>query len=197
MAGNRKDYNRSETQRHIRNVFLEIYSEKGIDGVTINGLCKQAGVVKSTFYTYFEDKYSVLEEIETELLSTLADVNNDLENLEVTPVLKGSPLPQASKTVDFILAHLDEYRAIMGPKGDPSFENRWRRHISASFTNRFLKEKHDAKSAGLACAIFSSTLIGIYRYFIFEDPDITKENFALILGNTFKYALMDFQASTK
>lgn len=85
----------------------------------------------------------------------------------------------------------------MGPKGDASFEVRWRRNIEASFRDRFIKEKGDLRSAGLACAIFSSTLLGIYRYFIFEAPDITKENFALILGNTFKYALMDFQASTK
>ena len=61
---------------------------------------------------------------------------------------------------------------------------------------RFLKEKGDVRSAGLACAIFSSTLIGIYRYFIFEAPDISKRDFALILGNTFKYALMDFLSST-
>lgn len=194
MAGTRKDFNRVETQRHIRNVFLEIYTEKGIDSVTVNELCRRAGIVKSTFYTYFEDKYSVLEEMEKELLDYLASVNSNLENLEVTPVLMGSPLPQASKTVDFILEHLGEYRAVMGPKGDPSFENRWRRNIAASFKDRFLKEKGDVRSAGLACAIFSSTLMGIYRYFIFDAPDISKENFALILGNTFKYALMDFQA---
>ena len=197
MGGNRKDFNRTETQRHIRNVFLDLYAEKGIDGVTVNELCRQAGIVKSTFYTYFEDKYSVLEDIEWELLLGLAEVNSYLEKLEITPVLQGDPLPQASKTVDFILLHLDEYRSIMGPKGDPSFENRWRRNIASSFKDRFLKEKNDERSAGLACAIFSSTLIGIYRYFIFEAPDISKENFALILGNTFKYALMDFQASTK
>lgn len=197
MAGSRKDFNRSETQRHIRNTFLKIYSEKGIDGVTVNELCKQAGIVKSTFYTYFEDKYSILDEIERELLDSLSEVNSNLENLEVTPVLMGNPLPQASRTVDFILANLEEYRAILGPKGDPSFEIRWRRNIAASFKERFIKEKGDNRSAGLACAIFSSTLIGIYRYFIFEAPDISKENFALILGNTFKYALMDFQASTR
>ena len=98
-------------------------------------------------------------------------------------------------TVDFILEHLEEYRVIMGPKGDPSFESRWRRNIAASFKDRFLKEKKDPKSAGLACAIFSSTLLGIYRYFIFEEPEISKEDFTLILGNTFKYALMDFHAS--
>lgn len=197
MAGNRKDYNRTETQRHIRSVFLKLYSVKGINGVTVNELCKQAGIVKSTFYTYFEDKYSVLDEIEKDLLDGLTKINSNLENLEITPVLMGSPLLQASQTVDFILEHLEEYRAIMGPKGDPSFENRWRRNIAASFHDRFIKEKGDIRSAGLACAIFSSTLIGIYRYFIFDAPDISKENFALILGNTFKYALMDFQTSTR
>lgn len=197
MAGNRKESNRTETQRNIRAAFLSLYKEKGIDGVTVNELCRQAGIVKSTFYTYFEDKYSVLEEIENELLDSLSEVNSDLENLEITPVLEGDRIPQASETVDYILEHLEEYRAIMGPKGDARFEVRWRRNIAASFKDRFIKEKGDKKSAGLACAIFSATLIGIYRYFIFEEPDISKENFALILGNTFKYALMDFQASTK
>ena len=197
MAGTRKDHNRTETQRHIRNTFLNLYAEKGIDGVTISELCHSAGIVKSTFYTYFDDKYSVLEDIEQDLLGTLAKVNSNLEDLEVTAVLHGAPLPQASDTVNFILDHLKEYRIIMGSKGDASFEARWRRNIADSFKDRFLKEKGDTRSAGLACAIFASTLIGIYRYFIFEAPDISKENFALILGNTFKYALMDFQTSTK
>lgn len=196
MIGNRKEFNRAETQRHIRSVFLQLYKDKGIDGVTVNELCRQAGIVKSTFYTYFEDKYSVLEEIESDLLNTLAEINNDLEKIDLETVVMGQPLPQAAKTVDFILEHLEEYRAIMGAKGDPSFENRWRRNIADSFTDRFLKEKIDLRSAGLACAIFSSTAIGIFRYFIFEAPDISKEDFTLILGNTFKYALMDFLAST-
>ena len=197
MTGTRKDFNRLETQRHIRRVFLEMYGRSGIDGVTVNALCKEAGIAKSTFYTYFEDKYSVLEDIENDLLLRLSEANRDLENLEVTPVLLGEPLPQTSETVDFILNHLDEYRVLMGPKGDPNFENRWRKNIAASFKDRFLREKQDEKSAGLACAIFSSTLIGIYRHFIFEEPDISKEDFKLILGNTFKFALMDFQARVK
>ena len=196
MTDTRKDFNRKETQKHIRSVFLNIYKEKGIEGITVNALCKEAGIVKSTFYSYFDDKYSVLESIEQELLSSLADVNSNLETVELMQVLNGYPLQQASDTVDFILAHLEEFQAIMGSHGDPSFENRWRRNIAASFKDRFLKEKGDVRSAGLACAIFSSTLIGIYRYFIFEAPDISQRDFALILGNTFKYALMDFLSST-
>lgn len=197
MSDNRKDYNRAETKRHIRSVFLDIYKEKGIYGLTINELCNKAGIVKSTFYTYFEDKYSVLEEIEQDLLEGMDKVNEGLVNLELTPVLQGRPLPQASRSVDFILEHFDEYKALLGPKGDPLFEVRWRRYIEADFKERFQREKGNEPTADLACAIFASTLMGIYRYFIFNDPNISKENFALILGNTFKYALQDFLTSTK
>lgn len=79
-------------------------------------------------------------------------------------------------------------KARTSRNGDSRFENMWRRDIADSF----LKEKRDPQSAGLACAIFSSTLIGIYRYFIFRNPTISKEDFTLILGNTFKHALQDF-----
>ena len=196
MSTNRKEHNKSETKRFIRKVFLELYSKKGIDGVTVNEICCNAGIVKSTFYVYFEDKYSVLEEIEQTLLSGLDEINSHLSDIDVNLILEGKPLLQASKTVDFIHEHLDEFRAIMGPKGDPRFEKIWCKNIADSFEERFLKEKGDLKSAGLACAIFASTLMGIYRYFIFENPDISKHDFTIILGNTFKYALMDFRAST-
>ena len=189
---NRKEFNRQETKNHIRKVFLQMYAGHDIHDITIQDLCREAGVVKSTFYSYYDDKYSVLDEIETEMLQHLAEINARLEDVNVGQVLRGNPLEQASKTVDYLLDHLDEFRIVMGSHGDPRFENMWRRDIADSFEDRFLKEKRDPQRAGLACAIFSSTLMGIYRYFIFQNPTISKEDFALILGNTFKYALQDF-----
>ncbi|MCR4752720.1 MAG: TetR/AcrR family transcriptional regulator [Eubacterium sp.] len=189
---NRKEFNRQETKNHIRKVFLRMYADSDIHDITIQDLCREAGIVKSTFYSYYDDKYSVLDEIETEMLQRLAEINARLEDVDVEQVLRGNPLDQASRTVDYLLKHLEEFRIVMGSHGDPRFENKWRRDIADSFADRFLKEKRDPQSAGLACAIFSSTLIGIYRYFIFRNPTISKEDFALILGNTFKYALQDF-----
>ena len=148
--------------------------------------------MKSTFYSYYDDKSSVLDEIETEMLRHLAKINARLEDVDVDTVLRGNPLEQAALTVDYLLEHLEEFRIVMGSHGDTRFENRWRRDIAASFEDRFLKEKRDPQRADLACTIFASTLIGIYRYFIFQNPNISKEDFALILGNTFKYALQDF-----
>ena len=189
---NRKEFNRQETRKHIRKVFLQLYAETDIHDITIQDLCCEAGIVKSTFYSYYDDKYSVLDEIETEMLRHLAKINARLEDVDVDTVLRGNPLEQAALTVDYLLEHLEEFRIVMGSHGDTRFENRWRRDIAASFEDRFLKEKRDPQRADLACTIFASTLIGIYRYFIFQNPNISKEDFALILGNTFKYALQDF-----
>lgn len=197
MTANRRDVNREETRKHIKKTFMGLYKEKGIDGVTVNELCRRAGIVKSTFYTYFEDKYSVLEEIEKELLDQLAEINTNLEEIDVNKVLKGEPFRQAYETVDFITAHINDYRIIMGPKGDPRFEHLWRRNIAVKFNDRFFKEKGNEKNAGLACEIFVSALMGVYRYFIFKDQNISRENFALLIGNTFVYALNDFYAAFK
>ena len=189
---NRKEYNSQETKKHIFNTFLSLLKESSIEKITVNALCSAAGIAKSTFYSYFEDKYSVLDGIENEMLGRLADVNAHLEDVDINLVLNGSPLPQATETIDYILANLEAFRIILGPHGDSRFESRWRRNIADSFKNRFIKEKGDPKSADLACSIFASTLIGIYTHFIFNDPEISREDFALILGNTFKYAQQDF-----
>ena len=53
MTLNRREFNKQETMRHIRSVFMDLYAQDGIDGITVNGLCKACGIAKSTFYLYF------------------------------------------------------------------------------------------------------------------------------------------------
>ena len=63
-----------------------------------------------------------------------------------------------------------------------------------SFMGRFRAEKGDNASAGIACTIFSSSLIGLYNHFLFDMPDITDREFSIIMGNLLKYSLFDFHA---
>lgn len=167
------------------------YADGTMDYVHVNSLDytlnEEGGVDK--LLVSMRDQCAVFQ---FDMLQHLAGINARLEDVDVEQVLHGNPLKQASLSVDYLLEHLEEFRIVMGSHGDPRFENMWRRDIADSFKDRFLKEKRDPQRAGLACAIFSSTLIGIYRYFIFQNPMISKEDFALILGNTFKYALQDF-----
>ncbi|MBR3004247.1 MAG: TetR/AcrR family transcriptional regulator [Lachnospiraceae bacterium] len=192
MALDRREFNRQETQRQIRDTFLEMYRQRGIDGITVSDICKEAQVSKSTFYMYFEDKYSVLETIENYLLEQLAKINESVSDSSILHGLNNKEFREGRMTADFIKEHMEEFRAIMGPKGDPSFETRWRQHIMEKYREAFRKQRKDDSNAGVACTIFTSVLIGVYRHFIFENPDIPREEISAIISDVLTYTMRTF-----
>ena len=183
-----------ETARHIRFVFITLYAKGGINNISVNTLCKECGIAKSTFYTYYEDKYQVLEAVERELLDGLRSICFDLSDCDMTDVLSGIPLEKAHDTIHFIQNNADAFRALLGKYGDPQFVYRWKKDIHDSFMERFQTEKGNARSAGIACTIFSASLVGLYTHLLFDMPDVTEHEFSIIMGNLLKYSLFDFQA---
>ena len=194
MTINRREFNKQETVRHIRTVFMDLYARGGINSITVNSLCKECGIAKSTFYLYFEDKYQVLEAVEDELLKGLWDINLELDQCDMELVKNGKPLPNAYDTVRFLQENADDFRALLGKYGDPRFVYKWKKDIERSFLGRFWVEKGDARGTGIACTLFASGLIGLYTHFLFDMPDVTEQEFSIILGNLLKYSLFDFQA---
>ena len=105
-----------------------------------------------------------------------------------------SSLKKAYDTVRYINENADTLRALLGKYGDPQFVYRWKKDINDSFMGRFQAEKGNARSAGIACTIFSASLVGLYTHFLFDMPDVTEHEFSIIMGNLLKYSLFDFQA---
>lgn len=191
MPTNRREFNKQETMRHIREIFLSLYAQGGIESITVSGLCAACGIAKSTFYLYFEDKYAVLDAIERNLLDGVWAINGVLADCDLEDVRRGRALPKASESVRFIKGHSAAYKALLGPYGDPQFIHKWKRGIERSIQGCFDPEKDDMRSAQLSSTIFSSAMVGVYTHFIFEQPDLTEREMAIILGNLFKYVLLD------
>ena len=59
---------RESTSRSIMDAFWSLYRDKPIEKITVKAICEKAGCNRSTFYEYYTDSYSVLEDIEEELL---------------------------------------------------------------------------------------------------------------------------------
>lgn len=53
--------NRSETEKQIRETFLHMLEETPFDKIRITGLCREAGINRSTFYAHFYDIYDLLD----------------------------------------------------------------------------------------------------------------------------------------
>ncbi|WP_073994366.1 hypothetical protein [Parasporobacterium paucivorans] len=81
---------------------------------------------------------------------------------------------------------------ILGPHGDPQFEIKWENDIEKGFAPKFKKDTGDSKNAEIACIFFSSSSIGLYKYFLFKNPTMTNKGLSTMLGKTLKYSLFDF-----
>ena len=119
MPANRREFNKQETVRHIRDVFMELYAKGGINGITVNSLCKKCGIAKSTFYLYFEDKYQVLGSVEHEILADLRAICQDLCDCDMNDVLSGHPLECALITVRYLQDKADTFRALLANTETP------------------------------------------------------------------------------
>lgn len=196
MSGNRREVNRQEITQHIKDKFLSLYAQGGIDRVSIGGLCDACGIARSTFYYYFDDKYSVLEAIEDELIGSLWDINTKFE-WRIEDIRVGQPLDACIQTIQFITEHIDSFKILLGPYGDPQFTYKWRKGLEQHFQECFVAEKGDPFAADIACTIFSSAAIGLFSRYVFGMESLSPDVFAIMLGNLLKYCLFDFQAFTQ
>ncbi|MCI2062417.1 MAG: TetR/AcrR family transcriptional regulator [Eubacteriaceae bacterium] len=55
----------------IKNAFLDLYSERPIEKISVKLLTRTAGVNRGTFYDYYTDIYDLLDQIESEFISNV------------------------------------------------------------------------------------------------------------------------------
>ena len=71
-----KNLNRSsaKTKRAIKSAFAEMLSEyKEISRISVSELCERADISRSTFYTHYDDTYSIAQDYENELIDRFFD----------------------------------------------------------------------------------------------------------------------------
>lgn len=113
-----------ETRRIIFETAMDLFAEKGYDGVTVDDICEKAGVAKSTFYNLFKSKDQIIVE---EFLKI------DTYYQEILEKLKKKKKSHIDKMVEFItltLKYINDqgietikvtYHSQIGPslKGSP------------------------------------------------------------------------------
>ena len=65
---------RNATKTKIVNTFWELYKKQPINKITVKQLTEKCNIHRGTFYIHFDDIYSILEEIETNLLNNLKKI---------------------------------------------------------------------------------------------------------------------------
>lgn len=112
----REDQRITLTKKLLRDSLVELLYEKSIYKITIRELCEVAGINRSTFYRYYENQFSLLGEMEGEIVDII------YFNLAK---LKTSDQQDNRKLLVVILSRLEEdvefSRLLVNNNIDPEF----------------------------------------------------------------------------
>ena len=120
-----------KTRANIRNVLVEIMSEKPISRITVSEVCELAKINRKTFYRHYRTVGDVLEELENEFLKEFSEHLQSGSLLNIGAVVRG--------VSDTVKLHRDFFARLMRYNPEIFTSGRMklalRRTISAALRN--------------------------------------------------------------
>jgi AcrR family transcriptional regulator len=127
----KKDRRVLRTKTKIRDTFAKLIDQKGLDRVTVKDVTDHADINRGTFYLHYQDKYDLLEQSEDDLLEGIKRIAKDLDTVNMKKWdSRREPHPAAEKYFSYLKEHAVFVKAVLGPKGDPGFQNKLKNLIA-------------------------------------------------------------------
>lgn len=108
------------SRKLIRSAFAKLLLEKPIEKITVTDIVKEADLNRGTFYAHYQSPYSVVEEIENEIIDKVLDwlAEADYQNFFQNPI-------QLIKKINhYIEEDLEYFKTLIKCSGSDQFLNR-------------------------------------------------------------------------
>ncbi|KRN03814.1 TetR/AcrR family transcriptional regulator [Holzapfeliella floricola] len=172
------------TQENIRRAFLKILKDKKFDDVTINDIVQQAGIHRSSFYRYYEDKYQLAGHIECYIMAHIRE--NRKKWMQKNPDID---IADPNAMMHLFLA-IDKYapaiHILLGPNGDPSFEVRLRHIMIEKFFENSKYETASNDKLSLLKEFSIDIIIQTYKYWASPKKKLSAKELADLLSDIFQ-----------
>lgn len=110
------------TKKFIKEAFYNLVSERGFEAVTISDIADKAMINRATFYLHYQDKYDLLNKLETEVLegikANLSEVTKETTPANVTDV---TLVPHILDSLTYVQDNYKFFNMIVNDNVDPSF----------------------------------------------------------------------------
>lgn len=142
MNPEKMDRRIGKTRTAIKGAFTDLINEMGFDAITVRHLTEKANINRSTFYLHYKDKYDLLEKSEQEIMERLEELSKNVKNLttkELHLLYTGNkPFPFIIKLAEYFQENAAFLKAILGPKGDSSFQIKIKLFIEKNMVDKIL-----------------------------------------------------------
>lgn len=116
------------TERKIKAAFIYLVNEKGLSHITVKDITEAANINRSTFYKHFIDKPHLVDHYEKQFFE---HVNKMLKVKDTSQISEQSIeemqlqlYSKINKIIEYIYDELELAKALIGPNGDPYFEEK-------------------------------------------------------------------------
>lgn len=171
----------------LREAFITLVEERGIDGFSVGDLCTNASLNRGTFYNHFRDKESLLASFEDEVIEGLGGVLAKFQNIKLRELaacsLTHRPLPMLVELYDYLREEGPFLHAMLGPGGDARFGMRLREAVCGRFVRSLLHERYQNDPSAFTryyISFYSGAYLGVISEWIDSGMTETSEEMALI-----------------
>jgi AcrR family transcriptional regulator len=155
-----------KTKKAIRNAFAELLSEKDIQKITIKDIADTAVINRKTFYNYYAGVYSVIDEIENEIIMAFIDALRDVDFRQ----LLHEPYEIFIKLTLIINSDFDFYSRLMRMDSNTSLISKIIQALEFSIKKTFSEQiSIDKSTLDLAFDYAVAGMIAVYQKWFNSD----------------------------
>ena len=133
------------TKTAIREALIDLINEKGFDATLVSDIAERANINRGTFYVHYQDKYDLLEKIQTEIIETIQCIVLQANELIPSEINFEEPLPIIITIFEYIRENASFMHAMFNLQGGVPFQVKIRNTIKKNLHLEFLsgfKEKN-------------------------------------------------------
>jgi len=174
----------AETKTKFMDALVSIWNKEkcSIDHITVKEICAAAKTSRNTFYYYYEDVYSLLEEIENELLAVHLHLFENFPNAPLSNYRQGDPFPCIYEMNVHVRDKEPYYRALFGSYGNQSFILKTKKIVKKLVLKKLIYDGIQLENADFNLELIASAVIGARQHWLFSNPDLTPFEVSTMIG---------------
>lgn len=176
-----------KTKVLIRNAFIKLLNEKGLNDVSVKNITEELDINRGTFYLHYEDKYALLQEIEMDIINNIKSILENGAAYDLGRYILARDNDALLNTLTEIYKYIKESSDIIGvligPNGDVSFQWKLKTLIEKTLEKNLESQNLDNTIAfKYMTVIASSAQLGIIQKWIKSDFQETPEELAIFMS---------------
>ena len=142
------------TKKLIQESLIELMAKKSILNIRVNEICDLAGISRSTFYTYYDDQYDLLKQIEDQTFKAIEHITqNYRKDFRKNGAISSAAMDEMVQGfINYIAENNDSIQVLLSENGDYLFQKRFfRNNIERLQEYRDVKEKKGLDDETIKC----------------------------------------------